>query len=112
MSVKLNSSGMPQGTGSLQLRGRVLWAVYRDEAGRKIQANTGTAELTAARRVLAHAAIAVQRARLAALRAVLDGPGQQKNLRSAVETGIAAGRNRSGAVPARRGGAAGKGGTK
>jgi hypothetical protein len=72
MTVKLNSSGVPAGTGSLQVRGRTYWMIYADETGRKIQANTGMVELADARRVLAYAATKVLRARLAALREVLD----------------------------------------
>lgn len=73
MAIKLNSSGLPAGCGSLQVRGRVWWAIYRDEAGHKVQANTGTTELAEARRVLAFQAMKVVRARQAALAEVLDG---------------------------------------
>jgi len=71
ITIPFNSSGMPEKTGSLQVRGRAVWMIYTDETGRKIQANTGTADFAQARRVLARAAITVLQARLAALREVL-----------------------------------------
>jgi hypothetical protein len=116
MTVKLNSSGVPAGTGSLQVRGRTYWMIYADETGRKIQANTGMIELADARRVLAYAATKVLRARLAALREVLDeetgGRTDRSDRRGPSRAGFAAGGNRAGAVPARRGSAAGEGGRK
>ena len=63
---------MPEKTGSLQVRGRAVWMIYTDETGRKIQANTGTADFAQARRVLARAAITVLQARLARLQEILD----------------------------------------
>ena len=72
MPIQLNSSGMPFGTGSLQVRGCVYWAIYADETGRKIQMNTGTDDFAEARRVLANTAITVLQARLAALREIRD----------------------------------------
>jgi hypothetical protein len=72
MSIKLNSSGMPQGTGSLQVRGRVWWAIYTDETGRKLQVNTGTDDLIEARRVLARTALAVEREIVAALERIAN----------------------------------------
>jgi hypothetical protein len=72
MSIKLNSSGLPAGTGSLHYRGCVWWAIYRDVDGRKIQANTGTSVIADARRVLAFQALKVLKARMAALVEVLD----------------------------------------
>jgi hypothetical protein len=66
-----NPAGLPYGTGSIQMRGRVWWLIYKDETGRKIQANSGTDDQAAARRMLAVRAIKTLRARLAALRAVL-----------------------------------------
>ena len=76
MTVLLNPSGMPKGTGSLQIRGRVWWAIYTDETGRRVQANMETDNLDEARRELAARAIKVLQARLAALREVC-GEGKQ-----------------------------------
>jgi hypothetical protein len=63
---------MPKGTGSLQVRGCVWWAIFTDENGRKIQMNTETDDLGKARRILACRAIRVVKARLDALREVRD----------------------------------------
>lgn len=83
MTVNLNSSGMPKGTGSLQIRGRVYWAIYTDEAGRKLQVNTEMTELADARRVLASAAITVLQMRLAKLREIRDeAPTRDASARS------------------------------
>ena len=70
--VRLNPSGVPWGVGSLQIRGRVYWMIYRDLAGRVIQENTLTANLEEARVVLAERAIEVSEARIVALKAVRD----------------------------------------
>jgi hypothetical protein len=70
MTVLLNSIGLPKGTGSLQIRGRVYWAIYADERGRRVQANMETDNLDEARRELAARVIKVLQARLAALREV------------------------------------------
>lgn len=67
---KSNPSGMPYGTGSIQLRRRMWWAVYRDPEGRIIQENTGTEDVHEARRFLAAKAIITLEARLAVLREV------------------------------------------
>ena len=72
MTIPLNSSGLPKGTGSLQVRGRVWWGIFTDEFGDKIQMNTHTPDFDRARRILACHAIRVLKARLAALRAVRD----------------------------------------
>jgi hypothetical protein len=83
MTIPFNSSGVPKGTGSLQIRGRVYWMIYSDETGRKIQANTETDDFTEARRVLARAAIAVLQARLAALGEILrEAPAKATGVRS------------------------------
>jgi hypothetical protein len=52
---------MPKGTGSLQVRRRTWWMIYRDAEGEIIQANTNTTDQTEARRVLAKAALATLR---------------------------------------------------
>jgi hypothetical protein len=77
MPVQLNSAGVPKGTGALNFRGCAWWMIYSDEAGRKIQASTGTGDYDKARRVLARAAIPVLQAQLAKLREIRDeGPHQ------------------------------------
>jgi hypothetical protein len=79
MSIPFNSSGMPKGTGSLQMRGRVWWMIYTDAAGRKKQVNTGTSDLDDARRVLVKVAIEVLHARLDALSEALDEEAHQSH---------------------------------
>ena len=71
MTFTLNgSTGLPKGTGALQIRGKTYWMIYTDAAGRKIQANTHTADFARARRTLAKAYIGVIRVTMGALQAV------------------------------------------
>src|SRR5882672_9359743 len=79
---KENPSGMPYGTGSIQMRGRSWWMIYRDVEGRTIQENTRTEDQDAARRMLAERAIITLEAQIAALREVLH-EGQSKGNRGA-----------------------------
>lgn len=92
MKIPFNTSGMPKGTGSLQVRGRVYWAIYTDQFGRIQQVNTKAEGITEARRFLAALAIEVLQARLAAVQGVLD-EGQGKGHHSA---GAEAGRPQAG----------------
>ena len=47
------SSGLPYGLGALHLRGNSYWMIYRNAAGERVQENSGTGNLAAARIVLA-----------------------------------------------------------
>src|SRR5215471_13969446 len=78
MTIPLNSSGLPKGTGSLQVRGRAVWMIYTDETGRKIQANTGTTDLIEARRVLAKAALITLREIAAELERIAHGEAETR----------------------------------
>jgi len=64
---RMNSSGIPYGCGSLQLRANYYWMIYYDAEGNRHQANTWATTEDEARSVLAIKAIDVQKARLAAL---------------------------------------------
>jgi hypothetical protein len=78
MSIPLNPSGMPKGTGSLQVRRRTWWMIFRDAQGRIIQENTNTTHKTEARRVLAKAALATLREIVAELEHIAH-EGQSKS---------------------------------
>jgi hypothetical protein len=69
---RANQSGMPYGTGSLQMRGTKWWIVFRDAEGRGIQENTRTEDFNAALRMLAERALETARARVAALEKIVD----------------------------------------
>src|SRR5881394_1046374 len=73
---KSNPSGMPYGTGSIQIRGNAWWMIYRDTEGRTIQENTRTEDIDVARKMLAARALETARAKVAALEAILnEAPG-------------------------------------
>jgi hypothetical protein len=69
---KSNPSGLPYGTGSIQIRGRVWWMIYRDTEGRTIQENTRTENQNEARRMLAVRALETTRAKVAALEQIVN----------------------------------------
>jgi hypothetical protein len=75
---KANMSGMPYGTGSIQMRGRVWWIVYRDPQGRGIQENTRTEDFNAALRMLAERALETARARVTALERIIHETAQKE----------------------------------
>lgn len=76
MHIPLNSSGLPKGLGSLQVRGRAYWAIYTDAFGRIQQVNTQTADIAEARQFLAGRAALVLQAKLTAVLEVLgETPG-------------------------------------
>jgi hypothetical protein len=104
-----NQSGFPYGTGSLQMRGRTWWIMYRDGEGRSIQENSRTEDYAAARHMLASRAIATLRARLAVLEGIAS---EGHHTGSGAGATGAEGGSRSGAVPAGRGGKTRTGGKK
>jgi hypothetical protein len=69
---KTSSTGLPKGSGALQIRGNVYWMIYTDASGRKVQANAHTADFAVARQALGVTAIGVLRKRIAAIQAALD----------------------------------------
>jgi hypothetical protein len=69
---KANPSGLPYGTGSIQKRGRMFWAIYRDAEGRTVQENTKTEDADLARLFVAEKALVTARAKVAALEAIFD----------------------------------------
>ena len=68
-----NPSGLPYGTGSIQMRGTKWWMIFRDPEGRVIQESSYTDDQDTARRMLACRAIVTLEARLAMLREVAHG---------------------------------------
>src|SRR5215471_8515048 len=73
---RANPSGLPYGTGSLQMRGRTWWMIYRDTQGRTIQENTRTDNPDAARRMLVERALETARAKVLALEGMLNEAAQ------------------------------------
>jgi len=103
-------TGLPYGSGSLQIRGRVWWMIYKDGDGQTIQESAGTQDWDEAVRLLAARALPIALARVAALEKVAyeatGGKGSRtawRDSRGRTGAGIAAGRRRSGAIPAGRG---------
>lgn len=72
MSTLNCSTGLPKGSGALQMRGRSYWMIYTDAFAHKTQVNAHTADFETARRELASAAIGVLRMRIDAIREALD----------------------------------------
>jgi hypothetical protein len=68
---KSNPAGMPYGAGSMQMRGRVWWMVYRDVEGNTVHRSSGTSDPRVARYRLAQRALEGARARVAALETVM-----------------------------------------
>ena len=66
-----NPGGLPRGCGSIQMRRRTWWLIYWDADGVRRQENSWTADTMAARRMLAKRALAVLRARIAAVKQVM-----------------------------------------
>src|SRR5689334_13732499 len=64
---------LPYGSGSIQLRGRVWWMIYRDAAEQVTQENSRTEDQADALRLLANRAIRTMRSRIAVLKAIADG---------------------------------------
>jgi hypothetical protein len=95
---KENPNGLPYGSGSIQMRSRTWWMIYRDPEGRIIQENTRTDDQNAARRILAERAIVTLEARLKMLRKVANG--REKDQKAAAATlGEAEQRTRKAAAP-------------
>jgi len=67
-----NPSGLPYGTGSLQIRGTSWWAIYRDAEGRTIQENMRTKDRNTALRMLLQKSLATAQAKVEALEKLLD----------------------------------------
>jgi hypothetical protein len=63
-------TGLPYGSGSLQIRGRVWWMIYKDGDGQTIQESAGTQDWDEAVRLLAARALPIAWARVAALERV------------------------------------------
>jgi hypothetical protein len=73
---KNNPSGLPYGCGSIQVRGKQWWGIYRDTLGRTIQENLHTESQDAARYLLAQRALETARAKVAALEQIThEGQG-------------------------------------
>jgi len=73
---RANPAGLPYGTGSLQMRGRTWWMIYRDPEGRTIQKNTRTDNRDWARRMLVERALETARTKVLALEGMLDEAAQ------------------------------------
>ncbi len=69
--INWNESGLPYGAGSLQMRGKVYWIIYRDLQGKQIQENTQTDDRDAALMVLAKAALKMAQARVDLLKGII-----------------------------------------
>src|SRR5262245_45155095 len=69
---KVNPSGLPYGSGSVQKRGRMFWAIWRDPEGRILQENTNTEDPDLARLFVAERALSTAQARVAALEAIVN----------------------------------------
>lgn len=102
-----NFSGIPYGSGSVQMRGSKYWLIYRDVEGRCIQENSYTDDVAIARRMLADRALIAARAKVEALEAIVN-EGQDSRSRAGAGNGTRG--TRSGSVPAPGGGKTGKGG--
>jgi hypothetical protein len=96
---KANPSGLPYGCGSIQMRGRTWWMIYRDGEGRVVQENCQTEDQDAARVLVAERALATAQARVAELERIIR---EGKDSGSGAGTGVAKGRSGSGRVPAGR----------
>jgi hypothetical protein len=112
-------TGLPYGSGSLQIRGRVWWMIYKDGEGQTIQESSGTQDRDEAVRLLAGRALPIARARVAALEAACEeAPGKKRiqtvrqYLRGSARTRNPKSGNRVGSVSARSGSQAAKGGRK
>jgi hypothetical protein len=70
--MKQNTNGLPFGAGSIQMRGRQYWAIYRDEHGQRIQVGLDTADSDEALHLLAGRAMTVERHRVEMIEAVLN----------------------------------------
>ena len=57
----------------MQMRGAKWWLLFRDEDGRRVQRNSGTANAAEARRLLAKAALRVLAARAKEIRRIAYG---------------------------------------
>jgi hypothetical protein len=68
---KVNPSGLPYGCGSIQMRGKTWWAIYRDGEGRTIQENTKTDDQNIARLMVTERALETARAKVSALEAII-----------------------------------------
>jgi hypothetical protein len=68
---------MPYGTGSIQVRGTKWWHIVTDETGRRLQQSTGTDDRDEALRIAVRRSIAILKARIGVLRAVLDETPRQ-----------------------------------
>jgi hypothetical protein len=95
MRKSINTSGLPRGMGSLQVRGRVYWAIYTDADGRNVQANTQTADPLAARLFLVQRAQEVLEAKLAAVQGMLDECRHQPRATAGAARGQGADRSRA-----------------
>jgi hypothetical protein len=69
---KENPSGLPYGCGSIMMRGRTWWMIYRDGEGRTIQENTWTTDKRVARYMVTYRALETARAKVAALERILN----------------------------------------
>jgi len=67
---KANTLGLPYGAGSIQIRGRVYWMMYRSVEGTLIQENAQTDDAALARLKLAERALVTERAKVAALETI------------------------------------------
>src|SRR5215831_6479468 len=82
MNKRPNPGGLPRGAGSMQMRGAKWWLLFRDEHGRLVQRNSGTADADEARRLLAKAALRVLAARAKEVRRIAYGGETEAETRS------------------------------
>src|SRR6188508_1049403 len=101
----VNPGGLPYGLGSMQLRGRVWWLIYRDTNGNSVQENTRTTDVHEARIMLTDRTIASLEARLAVVKAARDEAKRDLRFRKANPDNDE-GSGRAGQRGARGGGAA------
>jgi hypothetical protein len=96
-------TGLPYGSGSLQVRGRMWWMIYKDGEGQTIQESAGTQDWDEAVRLLAARALPIALARVAALEKVAYEKGRATegcNPRRGARASVGQGRG-SRAVPNR-----------
>src|SRR5262252_5586110 len=72
MTETRKPASWPRGAGSLQWRGQVIWLIYTDGYGNKVQTSSGTTDFAAARRILTKRAISALEIRIERLKEFLD----------------------------------------
>jgi hypothetical protein len=114
---------LPYGFGSIQKRRRTYWMIFTNADGNKVQENSHSEEPEIARLMLAERALKTAKAKVAALKAIINEATETayKTLHAGTEAGIKARTNRRPRLGERlvrgnasivRTGAKGKGGTR